>query len=101
MANKPPPTKKDDSTKTVLYIAGAILSVGLALWTLSSLFSRNEAQVEQAQQEEVERKARDAAEVARKKREYEAFVAKTPLAPRPIRLFHEFVAAIALDNKAE
>ena len=101
MATKPLPTKKDESLKNVLYIGGAIVSVAIAVWALSNLFTRSDLQVERAQQQEKERLERDAAEVARKKREYEAFATKTPLAARPIRLFHEFVAAIARESKAD
>lgn len=99
MATKP--GKMDESTKKFLYIAGAVLSVGLAIFALNGLFTRNTMQVERAEQDEIKRHEREAKDAARKKAEYDAMVARTPLAPRPIRLFHEFVAAVARDNKAE
>jgi cell division septation protein DedD len=90
-----------DQNRTVLYIVGAIASIGLAIWSLSGLFTRNQEHVDRAVASEVARKEREANELARKKRELDEFNARTPVVARPIRLFHEFLAAIARDNKAE
>lgn len=101
MAQPTPQKKMSDQSRTVLYIVGAILSVGLAIWSLSGLFSRNQEQVDRAIASEAAQKERAAAEAVRKKRELDEFNAKTPVVARPIRLFHEFIAAIARDNKTE